>query len=205
MRRAIADPGATVFAFGEQWGPDAGPPDPEFGFEPGRGVHDIHMNQANVSGFVADDGVYQDGALLLQFPAAEQWVAIFLKFQSQTWHTDDTTGHQLGAVAADGRVRIIAALVDAADTLESEFVTLLNTTAAPIELAGWKLADRDKHALALSGEIAAGAALRVALTRAVTLPNGGGVITLLDGAGLKVDGVAYTRAQLGGPGTTIVF
>jgi hypothetical protein len=39
----------------------------------------------------------------------------------------------------------------------------------------------------------------------VTLPNGGGVITLLDGAGLKVDGVAYTRAQLGGPGTTIVF
>jgi len=59
--------------------------------------------------------------------------------------------------------------------------------------------------LALSGEIAAGATLRVALTPAVALPNGGGVVTLLDGAGLKVDGVAYTRAQLRGPGTTIVF
>lgn len=207
VRRAIADPAATVFAFGEQWGPDAGQPDPEFGFKPGRGVHDIHMNQANVGGFVADDGVYQDGALLLHFPAAEQWVAIFLKFQSQTWHTDDATGHQIVGEAgvADGRVRILAALVDAADTPESEFVTLLNTTAATIALAGWKLSDRDKHPLALSGEIVAGAALRVALAPNVTLPNGGGVITLLDGAGLKVDGVAYTRQQLAGPGTTIVF
>ncbi len=211
VRRAIADPAATVFAFGERWGPDKGQADPEFGFTPGLGVHDIHMNQANLAGFVDDDGVYQDGALLLHFPAAEQWVAIFLKFQSQTWHTDDTTGHQIGVgagageVAADGRVRIVAALVDAADTPRSGVVTLLNTTAEPIALAGWRLADRDKQALALSGEIAAGAALRVALTPAVTLPDGGGVITLLDGAGLKVDGVAYTRAQLAGPGTTIVF
>jgi uncharacterized protein YukJ len=92
--RAIADEAATVFAFGERWPTEDGVPDPIFGFEPGNGVHDVHMNQANVGSFVADDGVHQDGALLLRFQdPAEQWVAIFLKFQSQTWRTDDTTGH----------------------------------------------------------------------------------------------------------------
>jgi hypothetical protein len=39
------------------------------------------------------------------------------------------------------------------------------------------------------------ATLRVQLTPQVTLPNGGGVIRLLDAGGLKVDGVFYTREQ----------
>ena len=100
------------------------------------------MNQANVGRFVRDDGVYQDGALLLHFPAAQQWVAIFLKFQSQTWHTDDATGHQIAPTAPaggpvapgeqpgpvpgapDGAVRIVAALVNAVQSRETEFVTL---------------------------------------------------------------------------------
>ena len=91
-------------------------PDKVFDFRPGNGVHDIHMNQSNVGRFVADDGVWQDGALLLHFPGeAEQWVAIFLKFQSQTWHTDDETGHKIAGPGdpPDGRVRIVAALVNA--------------------------------------------------------------------------------------------
>jgi uncharacterized protein YukJ len=53
VRRAIADPAATAFAFGERWGPDAGKADPEFGFTPGLGVHDIHMNQARRSRWTA--------------------------------------------------------------------------------------------------------------------------------------------------------
>jgi uncharacterized protein YukJ len=208
VRRAIADVDASAYAFGERWGPELGVPDKIFGFEPGSGVHDIHMNQANVGQFVGDDGVWQDGALLLHFPAQAQWVAIFLKFQSQTWHTDDTTGHAIGdgqTAAPDGIVRIVAALANAMQTPEAEFVTLLNTTAASIDLAGWKLVDRDRHAMALDATIGAGEALRVALTPQVVLPNGGGALTLLDGAGLKVDGVAYTGAQAAEPGRTIVF
>jgi uncharacterized protein YukJ len=226
VRRAIADEQATVYAFGQRWGPEKGKTDKIFGFVPGNGVHDIHMNQANVGQFVGDDGVYQDGALLLHFPAQQQWVAIFLKFQSQTWHTDDTTGHQIpgepattpvgagagtgagaggGGGAPDGTVRIVAALVNATKSPETEFVTLLNTTARAIDLAGWKLADRDKHTMALAGKIAAGETLRVQLTPQVVLPNRGGVVTLLDPAGLKVDGVAYTREQAAEPGRTIAF
>jgi uncharacterized protein YukJ len=205
VRRAIADEQATVYAFGQRWGPERGKTDKIFGFLPGNGVHDIHMNQGNVGEFVRDDGVYPDGALLLHFPAQQQWVAIFLKFQSQTWHTDDATGHQITDGEADRTVRVIAALVNAVESPETEFVTLLNTTARAIDLAGWKLADRDKHSMALSGTIPAGETLRVRLAPPVVLPNGGGIITLLDASGLKVDGVAYTRAQATEPGRTVVF
>jgi hypothetical protein len=37
------------------------------------------------------------------------------------------------------------------------------------------------------------------------LSNKGGIITLLDDDGLKVDGVSYTAAQGDQPGWTIVF
>ena len=92
---AADDPAARVYAFGERWGPDASYPDAEFGFCPGNGVHDIHMNQGNAGRFVRDDGVWQDGGLLFHFPDAGEWAAIFLAFQSQSWHTDDSTGHAL--------------------------------------------------------------------------------------------------------------
>jgi uncharacterized protein YukJ len=205
VRRAIADEQATVYAFGQRWGPEPGKTDKIFGFAPGDGVHDVHMNQGNVGEFVRDDGVYQDGALLLHFPAQRQWVAIFLKFQSQTWHTDDTTGHQITDGEPDGAIRIVAALVHAAESPGTESVTLLNTTAHAIDLAGWKLADRDKHSMALTGTIAAGDTQRVRLTPPVVLPDRGGLITLLDAAGLKVDGVAYTVEQAAEPGRTIAF
>ncbi len=208
VRRAIASPDATVFAFGERWPTEQDVPDKVFGFRPGNGVHDIHMNQSNVGSFVADDGAWQDGALLLHFPGeVAQWVAIFLKFQSQGWHTDDRTGHKIAGPGdpPDGRVRIVAALVNAVETPEVEFVTLLNTTAEAVDLADWSLADRDKRTMALSGSIPGGETLRVKLIPRVTLPNRGGVITLLDASGLKVDGVAYTGEQAAEPGRTIAF
>ena len=47
ITRAIGDPSADLYAFGQRWGPEDGIPDKVFGFEPGDGVHDIHMNQGN--------------------------------------------------------------------------------------------------------------------------------------------------------------
>ncbi len=99
MQRALGDEHALVYAFGERWGPEPGTKDKYFGFLPGNGIHDIHMNQGNSAGFVKDDGVYQDGGLLMHFPDQQQWVGVFFKFQSQTWHTDDRTGHQLAGAA----------------------------------------------------------------------------------------------------------
>ena len=45
---------------------------------------DLHFleREGNVDGFVRDDGIWQDGGLLFEFPNQNQWTAIFLKFQS---------------------------------------------------------------------------------------------------------------------------
>ena len=82
--------GARVYAFGEPWGPDRDR-DPFFEFPNGRGIHDVHQNQGNIRRYQRDDGVWQDGGLLVERDGA--WTAILLRFQSQSWRTDDATGH----------------------------------------------------------------------------------------------------------------
>ena len=132
VERAIADPSARVYAFGERWGPESAR-DKVFGFRPGNGVHDIHMNQGNSERFRGDDGVWQDGGLLLRF--GDRWIGIFLAFQSQAWHTDDVTGHAIAAPGpepvedAPAALRILAAMVNPnGGAPERETVLLLNAS-----------------------------------------------------------------------------
>lgn len=206
--RAAADPNARVYAFGERWGPEAGKPDKIFTFSPGNGVHDIHMNQGNDGPFVRDDGVFQDGGLLFHFPDLDQWVAVFLAFQSQSWHTDDTTGHLLPGVQDPHRsVRIVAALVNPMGPApERETVTVLNPRADAVDLEGWVFVDRLGHQMPLGPAVLPpGEAVRIVLSSSVQLGNGGGTLSLLDSQGLKVDGVAYTTEQAAQEGVSIVF
>jgi len=226
MQRAVADETALVYAFGERWGPEPSVKDKYFGFLPGNGIHDIHMNQGNAAQFVSDDGVYQDGGLLVHFPNQHDWIAVFLKFQSQTWHTDDKTGHRIGAPPPPpppvtpgpppppappttedpaGLVRIVAALVNATQSPEVEVVTLLNTAPHDLKLDGWALLDTQKKRLPLSGVLNAGATRVVRVQQPFALSNKGGVVTLIDEQGLKVHGVSYTREQARNPGWTLVF
>jgi uncharacterized protein YukJ len=90
--RASADPRAEIFAFGEPWGPERDP-DRIFGFHPGNGMHNIHMNQGNIPAYMDDDGTWQDGGLVFHLPREKRWTAIFLAFQSQSWRTGERTGH----------------------------------------------------------------------------------------------------------------
>jgi hypothetical protein len=119
VERAAADPAARIYAFGQRWGPEASTRDKVFGFLPGNGVHDIHMNQGNSQQFL----------------------------------------------------------------------------------------DRDKRRLVLdAGSLAAGDSIRVLLRAPVALGNRGGLISLLDVDGLKVDGVvAYTKAQAEREGWSLVW
>jgi hypothetical protein len=105
----------------------------------------------------------------------------------------------------DGAIRIVAALVNPTQSPEVEYVTLLNTTNQAIDLRGWQLADRHKNKMSLSGTVAAGETLRIRLVPPVMLPNKGGLISVLNEDGLRVDGVSYTKAQAGNPGWTIKF
>jgi uncharacterized protein YukJ len=201
--KAIAVAGSRIYAFGEQWGPETAA-DPVFGFSPGRGVHDIHLNQGNSGSFVTDDGVWQDGGLLFRF--GQQWSAVFLAFQSQSWHTDDRTGHAIAAPVGPAPVRIIAALVDPAGPApEAETVTLLACAASPLDLTGWTLVDRLGNRQPLSGRISPGAALGVPVAPPFQLGNTGGAISLLDAKGRKVDGVSYDQSQLPPEGWTLTF
>jgi uncharacterized protein YukJ len=91
---AIKQEGSVVYAFGSKWGPEKDKKDRYFRFLPGNGIHDIHMNQGNGAGYRKDNGVFQDGGLIFEYPNGKHQ-AFFFAFQSQTFSTDDKTGNAL--------------------------------------------------------------------------------------------------------------
>ena len=147
------------------------------------------------------------------------WIAAFFAFQSQSFHTNDVTGDPLDLspdhpVPLDPttplvptEVRIVAALVNpsGADPAK-ESVTLINVSPTPVDLKGWALADRLKRKYSLNGTIQPGAVMAVLLSGTdIQLSNDGGIITLLNKDGLKVDGVSYTKEDVTKQGWTTVF
>ena len=241
IQRAIADEFAEVYAFGERWGPEPHTKDKYFGFVPGNGIHDIHMNQGNAGRYASDDGVWQDGGLIIHYPAIregnglerwpEQWVGLFLAFQSQAWHTDDRTGHAIAAPQPapvptptptptpaptptpmpgdrDGHVRIIAALVNPKGHdpgLES--VTLINATPVRVDLSGWTIGDFNKKRSPIPNKtLDPGETFQVILDgRGAQLSNKGGIISLIDETGLKIDGISYSKDAARKQGWYLVF
>ncbi len=228
--RALRDEGALLYVFGERFGPEHDP-DPHFGFRPATGMHRVHMNQGSRDCWSRDDGPWQDGGLLLWFPPVhrgdnvvlrERWVALFLAFQSQAWHTDDGSGRALSGHAPEpgassegedqprgghGRVRLVGAVINpAGHDPGREQVTIHNIGRSRIDLRGWSIRDINKHADTLSGSLSAGATTTVTLTgEGAQLSNDGGLISIVDPDGIKVDGVSYTRAQTRRGGGRLVF
>jgi hypothetical protein len=166
------------------------------------------MNQGSVGRFQRDNGVYQDGAILIHFPSRHQWVGIFLAFGSQSFHTDDRTGDAITEVPVEAAVRILAALVNpmGAD-LGKESVTLINVSPDVVDLNNWALADKQKRKSPLRDiRLKAGSVVTVPLSGAdAQLSNEGGIITLLDARGIKIHGVSYTKEQAQKQGWTLVF
>ena len=106
-------------------------------------------------------------------------------------------------ISDDLRVAIIAALVNPeggenqpGHTGRPELVYLLNRSTEGISLKGWQLLNKADTPHVLSGDIwlAPGEVRCVAPSNA-PLSNKGGLITLLDDKGMKVDGVSYTKQQ----------
>jgi uncharacterized protein YukJ len=79
LNMTIADKDGVIYAFGSAFA-DSGKVD---------GIHDIHMNQGNPkNNHGGDNGVWQDGALLIHLPAKRTWTAVFIAFQTESWTTD---------------------------------------------------------------------------------------------------------------------
>ncbi|MDK2824896.1 MAG: hypothetical protein PWQ63_1463 [Methanolobus sp.] len=218
--------GGMIYAFGERWGPETFLPDSFFGFRPGSGIHDIHMNQGNSEKWEYDDAPYQDGGLLIHLPEENRWVAIFLAFQSQCFNTDDITGHCLHDVPVQkvpetssqtcevevsesieaGSVIIVGALINP-DGVDSgkESVTLFNASPKSVDLAGWSIKDAAGRKSHLKGEIRAGSGTRILLSgKGVILSNSGGSISLFDDQGKLMHEVKYSSREVRS-GWTIVF
>lgn len=241
VAQAMSNEDALIYAFGERWGPESRR-DKYFGFRPGNGIHDIHMNQGNHRSFQHTDGVWQDGALLIHFPQIgepddfnfhpEKWVAVFLAFQSQCFHTDDSTGSMIPEACphlgggggnggggggngggdeqpqGDGNIRIVAALVNPpGDDPGLETVTVINRTPASIDLDGWAIADKNKKRTVLDGPVLKpGEATAIRLDGSgAQLSNKGGIISILNPGGIKIHGVSYTKRQAKKQGWTLVF
>lgn len=105
-------------------------------------------------------------------------------------------------------VRIIAAMIDPpGDDAGRETVTLLNMSADPVSLTEWQLVDDFGKRMRLAEVIIrGGSATTVPLPRdLMQLPNKGGQIQLVDGAGQVVHSVRYSKADAASRGRTIVF
>jgi uncharacterized protein YukJ len=204
--------GADVFFYGNAFHKDnPHQTDAAFGYTPSMpfGVDNIHMTQGDprpIQQRVHENGVWHDGACFIWDEASRRMTGVFLAFQVQAWHTDDsgdpvdgTTGAEpprydfsngLGApLPLQPRAAEITSAHRAPNGAGTTIVT--NMSAAPLDLSGWSiLADAETNVPLPADAIAPGQTMSVALASGV-LVDEGGILTLRDPAGLRVDGVAY--------------
>jgi uncharacterized protein YukJ len=208
VQRSLVDPTSRLHAYGTRWGPELHTPDQVFGFKPGNGIHDVHMNQGNRDEHWHDNRIWSDGGLIIHEPRHDRWSAIFLAFQTQSWHTDDRGDpvsdpdydHPRGAARVEPPAplaRIVAAFVHPNDEKRGvEHVSIRNDAGDELRVSGWQLLNRDGDAAILDGVVPPFAVRRFELSDDVPLSSRGGLIRLLDGDGKEVDGVSYTRREV---------
>ena len=208
---------AEVFVWGSKF--SGGTPRPaDKQFKTRQGVHNVHMNQGNPAGaHFGDNGIFQDGGVIFRFP--DRLVGVFLKFESQTFQTDDTGAPRTTVVLPDGTkppvvigsrpsVAIVAAVVNPdGEEIGHEAVTLIDTLALPVNLAGWKIEDRDGNSDSLDGvQLRGGESKLIVLTgQGARLGNNGGAISLLDRDGVRIHSVTYSKEDAAEQGRTILF
>jgi uncharacterized protein YukJ len=204
--------GGELFAFGSYWHDPAPKPgiDTEFGTK--DGMHDIHMNQGNAPNDHAEDnGVFNDGGLILKFP--DHFTGLFFRFKTQ-WLPTDSHGNRIpgeskeipptatpdhgGGHPAFPAVYIERALVNpAGEDPGKEVVVIGNTTLAAVDLTRWSIVDKNDIAETLRGvQLPAGGSVSVVLSGdGAQLSNKGGTIRLMNPAGVLIHAVSYSQAD----------
>ena len=88
VNQAIEDENGVIYAIGSSYADPGG----------ASGIHDIHMNQGNpLNSHGEDNGIWQDGALFVYLPSQNQWIAVFIAFQTESWQTDNQ-GNPAGSI-----------------------------------------------------------------------------------------------------------
>ena len=200
--------GGELFAWGQKFTSNQHRPiDQEFGNRDGlHGIHDIHLNQGNVGAHAKDNGVFQDGGLVLSYP--DRSVGLFLAFQSQIVPTDGRgnatpTGTAIGTLITEPVVAPSAVYLERAllkPAIGPVLVVIGNLANEPVELRGWQLQDAAGHSQTLTGSsIAAGESVSVPCpafsSGAGAATGAGGLVRLLDPTGSQVDAASYQAEQ----------
>ena len=208
--------GGELFAFGSHFHDPAPKPgiDTEFGTK--DGMHDIHMNQGNAPHeHDEDNGVFNDGGLILHFP--DHFVGLFFRFKTQ-WLPTDPHGNRIPGVSkeilpgmtpedadeVDGShpafpaVYIERALVNpVGEEPGKEVVVIGNTTLTTVDLTGWSIIDKNNMVDVLGGVLLppGGSVLVVLSGGGAQLSNKGGTIRLMNPEGVLMHAVSYSQGD----------
>ena len=206
------DQGSDVFFYGNSFRKDnPHQTDAAFGYTPDTpfGVDNIHMTQGDpqaINQHVRENGTWHDGACFVWDAHGSRMTGAFLAFQTQAWHTNDNgdviyrvTGSEaplydfsngLGEpLPLPARAVELTSVHRAPDGTGALIVA--NMTNAPIDLKGWTILAQAEKAIPLPAiSLVPGQPLSFPLAAGV-LDDSGGILTLLNAANLRVDGVAY--------------
>ncbi len=118
---------------------------------------------------------------------------------------DSDVNPSIESVASD--VRIIAAMINPhGHDAGHESITLMNTGANPVSLAGWRIANQNEQYRSLDGHADPGIPIQVHFDGTdVQLSNRGGAIRLLNQSGQAAHMVSYSQSQVRRQGETILF
>jgi uncharacterized protein YukJ len=204
--------GSEVFFYGNQFHKDnPHQTDAVFGSTPDTpfGVDNIHMVQGDpqaIDQHVRENGTWHDGACFIWDEQARRMTGAFLAFQTQAWHTNDYGAVIYGATGSEAplydfsngigaplplprRAAELTSLHRAPDGTGA--LVVANMTNAPIDLSGWSILVDAQNAFPLpAGAVLPNQPLSVPLAAGV-LNDSGGLLTLINPANLRVDGVAY--------------
>lgn len=179
--------------------------DAAFGYTPQTpfGLDNVHMAQGDPQSInmrLRENGVWHDGACFIWDGRASRMTAVFLSFQSQAWHTNDSGDAIAGATGAeapaydfakDGSLIMppprLAQLMSAHRPPDgAASVVLTNMSQAPLDLSGWALIIDAKLRVDLpAAKVGPGEPLNVALAPGA-LADRGGVLMLVNPSGLSV-------------------
>ena len=206
------DQGGDVFFYGNAFAKDnPHQTDAVFGFTPDTpfGIDNIHMAQGDPKAIdlhVRENGVWHDGACFVWDGRARRMTAIFLSFQSQGWHTNDTGDLIYGATGAEapaydfskGEGALIMPPPRAARLTTVHrgpdgacSVVLTNMSPAPLDLTGWSLLVDARQSTALPASTLGPGEPTSLILSVRDLADSGGVLMLVNPGGLSVHCVAY--------------
>ena len=77
LKKAVDNENINVYVFGTYYN------------SYGQGVHNIHMNQGNRDKHYDENSIYHDGCFFIYLTEEDRWIACFLAFENQSWHTDE--------------------------------------------------------------------------------------------------------------------